>query len=117
MDIKDAKLKPCPLCGGEVSVASGSDSGEMYYMITRGTSKENRCTCRLLLESGRFPMYASEERRSSELKCLISKWNSRHPGNHYGNGFSDDEERVIKFIENIKNMLDELEKCIVMSWV
>ena len=29
MDIKDTKLKHCPLCGGEVSVASGSEC--RYY--------------------------------------------------------------------------------------
>ena len=42
------KLKPCPFCGGEVTIAEGGYRQTRWMFVTRG-NKENRCNCYVIL--------------------------------------------------------------------
>ena len=70
------ELKPCPFCGGSVSIATIDDDKEMWYLITRGTD-ENKCTCRVFFESDTFfdddPHIIKQSRKAK----LIENWNRR----------------------------------------
>lgn len=69
-------LMPCPFCGGEVSIAimnDGTCDDLSYFMITRGTSKDTRCKCRIFMESEQYAK-GDKERVKNEL---IKSWNSR----------------------------------------
>lgn len=69
-------LKSCPFCGGEVSIALGGDDTYQWYFITRG-NRENRCTCRLFMESERFYKDDDEETKMKAKSDLINRWNRR----------------------------------------
>lgn len=69
-------LMECPFCDGEVSVALGEDDTYQWYFITRG-NKENRCGCRLFMESEEFHKYDDEETKMKAKIDLINRWNRR----------------------------------------
>lgn len=71
-----AELKLCPFCGGEVAVAKAGDDSLLWWFITRGRG-ENKCTCRVFMESESF--YADDMMKlKQQLKQnLIDRWNRR----------------------------------------
>lgn len=62
-------LKPCPFCGGKVTIA---DMG-YGWMVTRGTDN-NPCRCRVFMES---ELYFDDESKQRTWKNLIMAWNRR----------------------------------------
>ena len=71
------ELKPCPFCGGSVSIARMSESvDEMWYCVTRGKG-ENRCTCRVFMESDTFSVYDLRTTKTEIKNKLIEAWNRR----------------------------------------
>ena len=77
--MSDETLKPCPLCGGKVSIARTDNGvGERWWFITRGTTyNTTRCPCRLFLESEKFTCGWNDD---YSLECrakLIDRWNTR----------------------------------------
>lgn len=73
-----SELKPCPFCGGTVSVyvISGNDF-DLQYIIAANNS-ENRCTCGVFMESDSGFISASPKYYKLALKNhLIEKWNRR----------------------------------------
>ena len=67
-------LKPCPFCGGEVSIALCGDGFDAWWFITRGHG-ENACKCRLFMESEKFNK--DSEMADFVADDLIAAWNSR----------------------------------------
>lgn len=68
------ELKPCPFCGGEVSIALfGDPEFGFYWKITRGIS-DNACTCRVFMES---QLFNDDEHGEFEKKQLVEAWNRR----------------------------------------
>ncbi len=70
------KLKPCPFCGGNVKVAKMGDNGHMWWFITRG-SGENKCRCRVFMESEDFCINDTMEFKQKLKEELINAWNRR----------------------------------------
>lgn len=70
------ELRECPFCGGEVTVALGGDEERGFYFITRGI-KENRCDCRVFMESERFYHDEDKEVKEKAKIDLIKRWNRR----------------------------------------
>lgn len=68
------KLKPCPFCGGEVSIALCGDGFDAWWFITRGHG-ENACKCRLFMESEKFNK--DSEMADFVADDLIAAWNRR----------------------------------------
>lgn len=68
---KKNELKPCPFCGGKVSISISGDGDDFWWMITRGNGKD-KCKCRVFMESEKFYGVGREEK-----KALIDKWNRR----------------------------------------
>ena len=68
-------LKPCPFCGGEVSIALIKDEDARWF-VTRGVSDES-CGCRVFMESRRFNGRDSEEEIERIKKELVAAWNRR----------------------------------------
>lgn len=68
------KLLPCPLCGGEVSIALCGDGFDAWWFITRGHG-ENACKCRLFMESEKFNK--DSEMADFVAEDLIAAWNRR----------------------------------------
>ena len=71
-----AELKPCPFCGGSVTIAKGGDNSMLWWFITRGNG-ENKCNCRLFMESESFPVNASFDEKVQKKQDLIEAWNRR----------------------------------------
>lgn len=71
------QLKPCPFCGGEVSIVLTGHNGFGNWLITRGC-KENACRCRVFMESKRFIVDLDGNfDGSKEREELIQRWNRR----------------------------------------
>lgn len=69
--MSEYKLKPCPFCGGEVTIAEGGYRQTRWMYVTRG-NKENRCNCYVIMESKTYDFDSSEmEKRKS--KPTLSK--------------------------------------------
>ena len=64
------KLKPCPFCGKEVSIA---DMGG-FWTVTRGTEESTSCQCRVFMESD---LYHDMESKKKTKDNLIKSWNRR----------------------------------------
>lgn len=79
------KLKPCPLCGGEVSMALTGCGTTNWLFITRGTSKTKKnCSCRLFMESDRYFIGCMDSKEAAERakKDLAEAWNRRADNEH-----------------------------------
>lgn len=76
--MSDTKLKPCPICNKEVTVALGGDRKTYFFFMTRGIGK-NGCKCRLFFESEPFGKDTSEEDKERIKNDLINAWNTRKP--------------------------------------
>lgn len=72
-----AELKPCPFCGGSVSIAKAGDNGMMWWFITRGKGA-NPCKCRVFMESEDFAIREAVERKLKLKQDLIEAWNRRY---------------------------------------
>lgn len=70
------ELKSCPFCGGEVTIVLGGNNTEQWYFITRGNG-ENRCDCRLFMESKKFYKDSDEATKTKVKNDLINRWNRR----------------------------------------
>ena len=79
-----AELKPCPFCGGSVSIAKAGDNHMLCWFVTRGSGR-NRCNCRLFMESDCFPSDAPEFVRKRMKNELIEAWNRRAEVTEKGN--------------------------------
>lgn len=78
-----AELKPCPFCGGEVSMALTGHGNTNWFFITRGHSKtKNNCKCRLFMESDRYFLGCLDTKEGKErvMKDLVEAWNTRNGG-------------------------------------
>lgn len=62
-------LKPCPFCGGEVTIAESSYRQTRWMYVTRG-NKENRCNCHVFMESKTYYFDSSTRKES---KPTLSK--------------------------------------------
>ena len=69
-------LKPCPFCGGKVTVAEMGNDEYGHYIVTRGLG-EDKCTCRVFMESGQFEKADTEEYKEKAKSDLIERWNRR----------------------------------------
>lgn len=75
-----AELKPCPFCGGEVTLALTGAGNTNWFFITRGTSKNAKnCDCRLFLESDRYFLGCLDSKAAAERakNDLVDAWNRR----------------------------------------
>ena len=70
------ELKPCPFCGGNVGLAKMGDDIRIWWIITRDIG-ENKCTCRVFMESN--PCYESSPKwlKQGIKQKLIDDWNRR----------------------------------------
>lgn len=75
--MSETKLKPCPFCGGEVTIALIGDKNTRWF-VTRGIGK-NKCTCRVFMESEQMPRDASKWTKETTKRELTEKWNTRKP--------------------------------------
>jgi hypothetical protein len=73
------KLKPCPFCGGEVSMALTGCGSINWVFITRGNSEiKKNCKCRLFMESERYAISTVEhEEKERIMSDLAAAWNRR----------------------------------------
>lgn len=69
-------LKPCPFCGGKVTIAEMGNDEYGHYIVTRGID-DDKCTCRVFMESGQFEKSDTEEYKEMVKANLIEKWNRR----------------------------------------
>ena len=72
------ELKPCPFCGGEVTVARYDN---WWSVIAKGTDPKISCRCRVFMESELFHNDAEKERAKENL---IETWNTRPNPWHTG---------------------------------
>ena len=73
-------LKPCPFCGGEVSIALTGQGVINWLFVTRGNSKSNKnCNCRVFMESDRFHIDRDnvDAEREKAMHNLVESWNRR----------------------------------------
>ena len=70
------ELKSCPFCRGEVSIARMSENDDVWWLITRGNG-ENRCTCRVFMESAIFTDEDPHALKFAIRDDLIDAWNRR----------------------------------------
>lgn len=78
------KLKPCPFCGGEVSISeNNADCIRHYYSITRGDG-ENQCKCKLFMESELFYIDDEQSDKDNIKEELIATWNRREKNDRTG---------------------------------
>ena len=47
------ELKRCPFCGGKVAIAETGTDTKKWMFISRAHG-ENKCTCRVFMESGEY---------------------------------------------------------------
>lgn len=71
-------LKPCPFCGGKVSIGLTVDKtypdwANSWYI--HGGPLEGDCSCRLFMESNWF--WPEESDGAKEKEKLIERWNGR----------------------------------------
>lgn len=71
------ELKRCPFCGGKVAIAEGSMSMTKWLFITRAQG-ENKCTCRVFMESEEYRFDCPEEDKKEIKADLIEAWNKRY---------------------------------------
>ena len=73
-------LRPCPFCGGEVSIAEKAYSKEGVMFITRGISGTKKsCKCRVFMESFPF-LKGDDDAKEAARNNLIEAWNRRVSG-------------------------------------
>ena len=98
------ELKPCPFCGGAVTIA---DYGDYLSIITKGTDPKVSCRCRLFMESEKFAEGDREARRRAE-DSLSEKWNRRFDGWHTGTPTEEGDYIVLIDGEHFLWQVDDL---------
>lgn len=76
MQKTEKDLKSCPFCGGKVTIAEMGNEQYHHYIVTRGI-EEDRCRCRVFMESGQFCSDDTEEYKTKVKEMLIESWNRR----------------------------------------
>ena len=74
------ELKPCPFCGGEVSMALTGQGVINWLFITRGNSKHKKnCSCRLFMKSDIYFIDRTDAKQAAKkaAKDLVEAWNRR----------------------------------------
>lgn len=72
------ELKPCPFCGGSVSIYVMSENDFNLHYVIAGNNGENRCACGVFMEGDSGFISASPKYYKTALKkSLIEKWNRR----------------------------------------
>ena len=71
------ELKPCPVCGGKVVIAETCCDSKMWMFVTRGRG-DNKCKCRIFMESKTYLIDTPESKRQKIKKDLIEAWNKRY---------------------------------------
>lgn len=75
--LANARLKPCPLCGGAVGLFLHGNRYESFFGISRPVHNvEKKCNCRLFMESELFDSKDKEDEKET-LNNLINAWNTR----------------------------------------
>lgn len=82
---ENESLKPCPFCGGEVSIKlSGDSEYGFFWLVTRGNSlTKHNCNCRVYMEGDLMEVAEGEKfncnsrRAKKEYNELIEAWNRR----------------------------------------
>lgn len=80
MDEKGKKmeeLKRCPFCGGKVAIVETGTDAKKWMFILRAHG-ENKCTCRIFMESGEYWFDCSEKDKERIKADLIEAWNKRY---------------------------------------
>ena len=71
------ELKPCPFCGGEVTIAVTGYKSENCFFVTRGHSKTRKnCKCRVFMESEPYER-GDDDLREKVRSDLADAWNRR----------------------------------------
>ena len=74
------ELKRCPFCGGEVAIAE-TETGERRWMFILGAHGENKCSCRIFMESEDYWFDCSKKDKEKIKADLIKAWNKRYKEN------------------------------------
>ena len=73
-------LRPCPFCGGEVSIAEKAYIKGGCMFITRGISgTKKNCKCRVFMESEPY-LKKDCEAKDKARNDLVEAWNKRVSG-------------------------------------
>lgn len=96
-------LRPCPFCGGEVSIAEKAYGKEKVMFITRGVSRKNNCKCRVFMESFPF-LKGDDDAKGAARNDLIEAWNRRVSGGEtVCNAYADAIARIVRRKMNDEN--------------
>jgi len=74
------RLERFPFCKKVVAIEEmndGEENGFSWYYVTRGRTKQNRCECRVFMESEKFRTDAPAAEKDKAKADLIAKWNTR----------------------------------------
>lgn len=71
------ELKRCQFCGGKVVIAETCRDSKMWMFVTRGRG-DNKCKCRIFMESKTYLIDTPESKRQKIKKDLIEAWNKRY---------------------------------------
>ena len=74
--MSEYNLKPCPFCGGEVTIAESGCRQTRWMYVTRG-NKKNKCNCHVFMESKIYYFDSSEKDKERIKADLIEAWNKR----------------------------------------
>lgn len=90
-------LRPCPFCGGGVSIAEKAYGKEGVMFITRGISgiKKN-CKCRVFMESEPY-LKKDCESKDRARNGLVEAWNKRvSDGETVCGAYADTIARIVR---------------------
>lgn len=106
------ELLPCPICGGEMSIALHSNEfDEYWWTVQRGHNDATACKCRMFVESdAKFCVDDDESAREMpwplELrKRLVEKWNTRTPEQAIAATLGSEREKALEAL--VQKALDE----------
>ena len=75
--MRGVRLQRCPFCGKKVTMASMSDGDEHWFYILGGYRGNDRCHCRVFMESDKYRDGATEKEIMAVRAALVEKWNRR----------------------------------------